>query len=193
MSSQWSFTKGWFEQLQIRGCLHVHMPSLAHAWSFLQRWLVVPGYDCLWLCLCMYVQLSLCAYAFLSPQMMLSSRILCVCICLCSDYIVIGTQQGTINCASLLAGLGGSGNPRRKWEEMGEREMERGSERGGERKVLFLFAKWSKRTIEMQEVYMLPLKKPCLRHTAVWTRIEMCRDFFVKTTLTFFWPNNSSN
>ena len=29
--------------------------------------------------------------------------------------------------------------------------------------------------------------------TAVWTRIEMCRDFFVKTCLTFFWPNNSSN
>ena len=109
--------------------LHVHMPSLAHAWSFLQRWLVVPGYDCLWLCLCMYVQLSLCAYAFLSPQMMLSSRILCVCICLCSDYIVIGTQQGTINCASLLAGLGGSGNPRRKWEEMGEREREREREK----------------------------------------------------------------
>ena len=30
-------------------------------------------------------------------------------------------------------------------------------------------------------------------HTAVWTRIEMCRDFFVKASLTFFWPNNSSN
>ena len=29
--------------------------------------------------------------------------------------------------------------------------------------------------------------------TAVWTRIEMCRDFFVKASLTFFWPNNSSN
>ena len=23
--------------------------------------------------------------------------------------------------------------------------------------------------------------------TAVWTRIEMCRDFFVKTSLTFWW------
>ena len=29
--------------------------------------------------------------------------------------------------------------------------------------------------------------------TAVWTRIEMCRDFFVKTSLTFVPPNNSSN
>ena len=29
--------------------------------------------------------------------------------------------------------------------------------------------------------------------TAVWTRIEMCRDFFVKASLTFFWPNYSSN
>ena len=135
MSSQWSFTKGWFEQLQIRGCLHVHMPSLAHAWSFLQRWLVVPGFDCLWLCLCMYVQLPLCTAAFPSPQMILCARIgsyvcllLCVCICLCSDYIVIGTQQGTINCASLLAGLRGSGDPRRKSE----------SERGREKSVAFV-------------------------------------------------------
>ena len=29
--------------------------------------------------------------------------------------------------------------------------------------------------------------------TAVWTGIEMSRDFFVKTSLTFFLPNNSSN
>ena len=29
--------------------------------------------------------------------------------------------------------------------------------------------------------------------TAVWTRIEMCRDFFVKASLTFFWTNYSSN
>ena len=43
---------------------------------------------------------------------------------------------------------GGNG---RKWE------------RGRERKVLLLFAKLSKRTIEMQEVYILPLKKPGLR------------------------------
>ena len=34
----------------------------------------------------------------------------------------------------------------------------------GERKVLLLFAKWSKRTIEMQEVCILPLKKPGSRH-----------------------------
>ena len=69
-------------------------------------------------------------------------------------------KQGTINCAILGSGIGG--DPRRKWEEMGEQERER--EREGERKVLLLFAKWSKRTIEMQEVYILPLKKPGLRH-----------------------------
>ena len=43
----------------------------------------------------------------------------------------------------------------------GEREM------GKERvcwNVLFMFAKWSKRSIEMQEVYILPLKKPGKRH-----------------------------
>ena len=39
--------------------------------------------------------------------------------------------QGTINCAILGSGIGGSGDPRRKWEEMGERERER--EREGER------------------------------------------------------------
>ena len=33
--------------------------------------------------------------------------------------------QGTINCAILESGIGGSGDPRRKWEEMGERERER--------------------------------------------------------------------
>ena len=32
-----------------------------------------------------------------------------------------------------------------------------------------------------------------LTYTAVWTRIEMSRDSFVKTSWTFFWPNNSSN
>ena len=40
-------------------------------------------------------------------------------------------EQGTINCAILGSGIGGSGDPRRKLEEMGERE----------RKVLLLFAK----------------------------------------------------
>ena len=39
--------------------------------------------------------------------------------------------QGAINCAILGSGIGGSGDPRRKWEEMGERERER--EREGER------------------------------------------------------------
>ena len=55
-------------------------------------------------------------------------------------------DQGTINCAILRSGMGRSGDPRRNWEGMGERE------RGRER------------TIEMQEVYILPLKKPGLRH-----------------------------
>ena len=55
--------------------------------------------------------------------------------------------------AILGSGIGGSGDPRRKWEEMGgngrkweemgerEREREKGRERKGERKVLLLFAK----------------------------------------------------
>ena len=30
--------------------------------------------------------------------------------------------QGTFNCGILVAGVGGSGDPRRKWEEMGEHE-----------------------------------------------------------------------
>ena len=33
--------------------------------------------------------------------------------------------QGTFDCGILVAGVGGSGDPRRKWEEMGERERER--------------------------------------------------------------------
>ena len=40
--------------------------------------------------------------------------------------------QGTINGAILESGIGGIGDPRRKWEEMGEREREK--EREGERK-----------------------------------------------------------
>ena len=34
-----------------------------------------------------------------------------------------------INCAILESGIGGSGDPRRKWEEMGEREKEKSVER----------------------------------------------------------------
>ena len=66
----------------------------------------------------------------------------------------VNCQQGTFICAVLKSGIGGSGDPRRMWEEMGERERER------ERKcwkVLLLFAKWSKRAIKMQKVYILPL------------------------------------
>ena len=36
-------------------------------------------------------------------------------------------QMNTINCAILGSGIRGSGDPRRKWEEMGERERERES------------------------------------------------------------------
>ena len=41
----------------------------------------------------------------------------------------------------------------------------------------------TKQTIHFLKVY----------HTAVWTRIEMSRDFFVKASLSFFWPNYSHN
>ena len=34
-------------------------------------------------------------------------------------------NQGTFNCGILVGGVGGSGDPRRKYEEMGERERER--------------------------------------------------------------------
>ena len=66
-------------------------------------------------------------------------------------------DQSTISCATLESGIGWSGDPRRKWES------ERGREKK-KRKVLLLFAKWSKRTMEMQKVYILPLWKPGLRH-----------------------------
>ena len=53
------------------------------------------------------------------------------------------SEQGTINRGIPVAGVGGSGDPRRKWEKMGEREMEREGERKRERgrKVLLFFAK----------------------------------------------------
>ena len=35
--------------------------------------------------------------------------------------------QGTFNCGILVSWVGGSGDPRKKWEEMGERERERES------------------------------------------------------------------
>ena len=34
-------------------------------------------------------------------------------------------EQGTFNCSIVVSGVGGSGDPRRKWEEMGEQERER--------------------------------------------------------------------
>ena len=45
--------------------------------------------------------------------------------------------QGNINCAILESGIGGSGDPRRKWEEMGEQERERKREREREKKCCF--------------------------------------------------------
>ena len=43
---------------------------------------------------------------------------------------VLCELQGTFNCVILVSAVGGIGNPRRKWEEMGERERKR--EREGE-------------------------------------------------------------
>ena len=40
-----------------------------------------------------------------------------------------GEVQGTINCGFLVAGVEGSGDPRRKEEEMGEREREKSVEK----------------------------------------------------------------
>ena len=37
----------------------------------------------------------------------------------------VAPDQGSINCGILVAGVGGSGDPRRKWEEMREREREK--------------------------------------------------------------------
>ena len=39
--------------------------------------------------------------------------------------LLIGPYMGTINWGILVAGVGGSGDPRRIWEEMGERKRER--------------------------------------------------------------------
>ena len=51
----------------------------------------------------------------------------------------VSSVQGPFNCGILVSGIGGSGDPRRKWEEM---ESERGREREKrKREVLLLFAK----------------------------------------------------
>ena len=60
------------------------------------------------------------------------------------------TSVLTFNCGILVAGVGGV-------------ETQGGNGRVRQ-KVLLLFSKWSKRTIEMQEVYILLLKKPGFRH-----------------------------
>ena len=41
------------------------------------------------------------------------------------DSVQVRSGQGTIKCGILVAQVGGSGDPRRKWEEMGERERVR--------------------------------------------------------------------
>ena len=62
----------------------------------------------------------------------------------------VGCQQGTFNCAILDSRIGGSGDPRRKWES------ERGREREREcvEKCCFCLQN------NLKEVYILPLKKP---------------------------------
>ena len=50
-----------------------------------------------------------------------------------------------------------------------------------------------KRTNKCQQIQIKIQINTNKQGTAVWTRIEMCRDFFVKASLTFFWPNNSPN
>ena len=47
--------------------------------------------------------------------------------------------QGTFDCGILVAGVGGSGDPRRKWEEMGGNGRAREGER--ERKKVAFFCK----------------------------------------------------
>ena len=53
--------------------------------------------------------------------------------------LLIGPYKGTINWGILVAGVGGSGDPRRIWEEMGERERER--EREKEKKSVVIVSK----------------------------------------------------
>ena len=89
----------------------------------------------------------------------------CLLFCLSSSSAmlpasIISVDQGTLNCGIMVSRIGGSGDLRRKWESERGRERKSDREREGKRKVLLLFAKLSKRTIEMQEVYILPLKKP---------------------------------
>ena len=44
-----------------------------------------------------------------------------------NDLLYMSYDQGNVNCGILVARVGGSGDPRRKWEEMGGngREEER--------------------------------------------------------------------
>ena len=46
-------------------------------------------------------------------------------LCHCQNSLCHFGSQGTFYCGILVSGIGGSGDPRRKWEEMGEREKER--------------------------------------------------------------------
>ena len=70
--------------------------------------------------------------------------------------------QGTINCAILGSLIGGSGDPRRKWDEMGER------------KVLLLFAKWSiqKNHRNARSVYIASQKTWFMEFIAIIKKVE---------------------
>ena len=74
--------------------------------------------------------------------------------------------QGTFNCVILVSRIGGSGDPRRKWGEMGKRERERTRERERKRKEKCCFCLQNdlEELYKLQEVYILPLKKLGLRH-----------------------------
>ena len=37
----------------------------------------------------------------------------------------VSSVQGPFNCGILVSGIGGRGDPRRKWEEIGERKREK--------------------------------------------------------------------
>ena len=47
----------------------------------------------------------------------------------------VADRFSTLNCGILVSWVGGSGDPRRKWKEMGERERERGREGEREREM----------------------------------------------------------
>ena len=66
-------------------------------------------------------------------------------------------EQGTSNCDILVAREGGSGDPRRKWKEIAERERDK--------KCCFCLQNDLKEPKKCKKcTYILPLKKPGSRH-----------------------------